>query len=140
MKASVVILAVLSATPICLAQTDSTWETKGYHSLLTGNELYADCQEWERDTSVSGESSIMLKKGGPSGILQAGRCSGYIMGVVDSIPAGEGFDPDPDVRMTQYVDVVFAYLRDHPELRHLSAYRLARKAVTDAFPKRKNLK
>jgi hypothetical protein len=53
---------------------------------------------------------------------------------VDSIPDGEGFEPDPDVKISQHVDVVLAYLRDHPEKRHLSAYYLTRSALTDAFP------
>jgi len=54
--------------------------------------------------------------------------------VVDSIPEGEGFEPDSDVRGSQYVDAVVAYLRDHPESGHESAYALTRYALTPAFP------
>jgi hypothetical protein len=128
------IIAFLSAVLIYSAQTIPIWKTKGYHSLLSGNELYSDCQEWERNTSVSADNRIMIKTGNASAILQAGECHGYIMGIVDSIPAGEGFNPAPDVLMNQYVDVVYKYLLDHPELRHLTAYELARTALTEAFP------
>jgi hypothetical protein len=61
------------------------------------------------------------------------------MAVVDSIPEGEGFAPADKVQMTQYVDVVLTYLRDHPNQRHLPAYYLTRTALSNAFsakPKR----
>jgi hypothetical protein len=133
------LLFVLSlSTATLFAQTPLSWRSKEYHSLLDGNELYASCQEWERNVTVSAGNQFMVKPGAK--LLDAGTCFGYIVGIVDSIPAREGFDPGPDVRGSQCIDVVLKYLRDHPELRHLPAYALTREALTEAFPQRSNPK
>jgi hypothetical protein len=109
------------------------WTKKYYHSLQDGNELYSACQSAQENVQTEGEN-IRLKTSAGQTALHVGICLGYIEGVVDSIPAGEGFEPDANVRLSQYVDVVTEYLRNNPNLRHLSAYRLVRTALTDAFP------
>jgi hypothetical protein len=117
------------------AQQPPAWATKNYHVLVDGNELYSRCQTSEKVVRLSGDQ-VQVDTAAGMDLFYAGRCWGYIMGVVDSIPAGEDFDPDPGVRASQEVDVVLAYLRSHPESRHLPAYALVRYALTEAFPAR----
>ena len=107
---------------------------------MDGNVLDADCQQWERGFTVSPDGQIASTPHSGANFYEAGKCFGYILGIVDSIPAGEGFDPDPRVRASQHIDVVLRYLRDNPELRHLPAHQLVRQALTDAFPKRSDPK
>lgn len=65
-----------------------------------------------------------------------GRCSGYIIGVVDALA---GFDQDSadcvprSATVGQITDVVSKYLKEHPEDRHLSAASLVKYAVEQAF-------
>ena len=134
MKISLAIVALLLAFgAVSLAQETPPWATKGYHVLVDGNQLYADCQVAEKTVRKTGKD-IETDSNAGNDLFAAGRCWGYIMGVVDSIPAGEGFEPDAEVKGSQYVDVVLAYLRDHPESRHQPAHFLTRYALTQAFP------
>ena len=136
MRATVAIAFLLSISPaISIAQTPS-WLTKNYHVLVDGNQLYSYCQSYETNVKVVEEGIEYRTAASQTDVLYAGQCWGYILAVVDSVPAGEGFDPDPDVKASQYMDVVFAYLRDHPESRHLPAYEITRTALSVAFPTR----
>jgi hypothetical protein len=128
----VISLASISSCRV-LAQD---WTTKSYHSLVDGNDLYSACRSAQENIKFEGEN-MRLKTSEGSTVLSAGICWGYIEGVVDSIPGGEGFEPDASVRLSQYVDVVTAYLRDNPNQRHLHAYALVRIALTRAFPARR---
>jgi hypothetical protein len=121
----------LASTSICpvLAQD---WTTKSYNSFVDGNDLYSACRSAQENIKFEGER-MQLKSSEGSTVFSAGICWGYIEGVVDSIPAGEGFEPDENVRLSQCVDVVIAYLRDNPNQRHLGAYGLVRIALTKAF-------
>jgi len=132
-KISLASVALLLLGAVSLAQETPPWATKAYHVLVDGNELYADCQDAEKNVKKTGKD-IETKSSSGNDLFSAGRCWGYVTAVVDSIPAGEGFEPDPAVKGSQYVDVVLAYLRDHPESRHLPAHFLTRYAVTQAFP------
>jgi Rap1a immunity proteins len=122
------------------AQTTSTWQSKRYHSLMDGNQLYAECQQWQKDVTTSADGRIIIAGKTERDLYDSGTCYGYILGVVDSIPADEGFDPDPNVLGSQYIDVVIAYLRNHPQSRNYSAYGLTREALTEAFHQRANSK
>lgn len=126
---------VLLLGSISLGQ--ESWTAKSYHILKDGNKLYSECQSYAKDVVVKeqgGDEVMRVQTSAGTDLYPAGACWGYITGIVDTIPAGEGFDPDADVRVSQYIDVVYAYLRDHPEQRHLAAYFLVRTALTDAFP------
>jgi hypothetical protein len=123
------LLLLASPTP----QTTPAQKTKFYHKLEDGNQLYSDCQAWHRNMVLSGHR-ITFATNNPQGLYGAGACWGYVLGVVDSIPTGEGFEPASTVRASQYIDVVTDYLRDHPELRDRPAYLLAREALSKAFP------
>jgi hypothetical protein len=118
------------------AQHGSSWTTKNYHVLEDGNWLYSDCQIADKDVRFSGENIELQTSASRSDSFFAGRCWGYITAIVDSIPAGEDFDPDENVRLSQQVDVVLAYLRAHPESRHQPAHALVRYALAEAFPAR----
>ena len=120
------------------AQEAPSWTMKSYYSLEDGNQLYSECQSADKNLTVGEGDAVHLKPSTPYDMVRAGLCWGYIQGVVDSIPAGEGFEPDKNVRISQYVDVVLAYLRDNPGRRHLPAYGLTRSALSHAFPSRVN--
>jgi hypothetical protein len=126
------IVALILLGFVALAQVPS-WVNKNYHVLTDGNTLYSYCQSTKKNVTISG-TNLQIPNSAGTDLFPAGMCWGYIEAIVDSIPTGEGFEPDPEVKGSQYVDVVFAYLRDHPEQRHLPAYFLTRYALTDAFP------
>jgi len=132
-RMAVYVLVVSLASVSNCSVLAQDWRTKGYHSLKDGNELYSNCQTLQENIKYEGEN-LRLKTSEGSTVLSAGICWGYIEGVVDSIPVTEGFGPDSNVRLSQYVDVVTAYLRDYPNQRHLPAYGLVRTALTKAFP------
>ena len=135
MRIFLVICAVILLPLVTSPQQIPAWKTKGHYVLEDGNQLYSDCQSWHRNTVTSGDR-IFPSGRNLSEIYTAGACWGYILGVVDSIPASEGFDPAPSVRVTQYIDAVTDYLKSHPQLRDRPAYGLARDALTEAFPPR----
>src|SRR5215469_11085927 len=133
MRICFAMIALLVSAMLTLAQAPS-WTAKNYHVLMDGNDLYSRCQLADKNVRISG-GGVEAKDSAPvPDLFLAGTCWGYITGVVDSIPAGEGFEPASDVRLSQHVDIVFAYLHDHPEERHLPAYTLARTALSQAFP------
>jgi hypothetical protein len=118
-----------------LAQDVPSWVTKSYHRLKDGNQLYSECQSAEKNLTILEDGTVRARNIAASGdLLFAGTCWGYIEAVVDSIPTDEGFEPESNVRFSQYVDVVLAYLRDNPNLRHLPAHFLTRTALSNAFP------
>jgi hypothetical protein len=118
------------------AEQARPWYNKSYHSLMDGNRLYGACQEAERSLRIEGDS--IVAKEHSDGLVQAGACWGYVNGIVDSIPAGEDFEPNSQVRLSQYVDVILDCLRAHPETRHQPAFGLVRTCLARAFPAREN--
>ena len=77
------------------------------------------------------------RDGGPLDVL----CLGYINGVMDGIGVTEAahntthfYCVPQGVTNNQSRDVVIAYLRDHPNLRHLAAYVLVLQSLRVAFP------
>jgi hypothetical protein len=134
MRISLAVVALLLLGVVSLAQESPSWATKRHHSSVDGNQLYSECQSAEENVRTTGDTLEFRTSGSGKELVPAGMCWGYVLGVMDSIPEGEGFDPDPGVRGSQYVDVVLAYLRNHPERRNLPAYGLIRHALADAFP------
>jgi hypothetical protein len=126
-------LVVLLATAALLAAQES-WQTKRRLVLVDGNELYSRCQSYERNVRVT-EGHVEFTGEGAD-LVSAGQCWGYVFAVIDSIPEGEGFDPNSSVLGSQEIDVAIKYLQDHPELRPYGAYSLVRTALTQAFPPR----
>jgi Rap1a immunity proteins len=68
----------------------------------------------------------------------AGQCRGYVSGVADIIVEKKTeacFTTDEaGPKVNQLVDIVRAYLRDHPEKRNLSADTLVIAALKEKFP------
>jgi len=126
-------LVVLLVTAALLAAQES-WQTKRHLVLVDGNELYSRCQSYERNVRIT-EGHVQFTGEGAD-LISAGQCWGYVFAVVDSIPQGQGFDPDGSVQGSQEIDVAIKYLQDHPELRPYGAYSLVRTALTQAFPAR----
>ena len=93
MKISLAIVALLLLGAVSLAQ-ESSWNTKAYHMLLDGNRLYTDCQSAEKNVRMAGEHAQVRTEAGSDDLFLAGLCWGYVTAVVDSIPVGEGFEPD----------------------------------------------
>jgi len=112
---------------------ERSWYGHHYLSFMDGNKLYAECQEAEKNIETKEGTTYYQGQNG----FSAGDCWGYVTGALDSIPTGEGFAPDVDVKLSQYIDVVRNYLRDNPAERHKPAYYLARTALENAFPARK---
>jgi hypothetical protein len=110
-------------------------ETGKRVSLTDGNELHSWCQAY-KDAIKTKDDGFYLQSTDVSTGFDAGGCMGYVRGVVDSLPTGGDFSPGPKVKLTQYVDVVFKYLEEHPELRDKPAHILAEDALSRAFPKK----
>ena len=110
--------AMLAVALSCLVMS----EANAY--FVDGNKLFDDCKNYASE----GQSKSFL----------SGTCAGYIAGVVDSaVDANTAFcvpQGPTGVRVAQLVDVAKAYLRDHPEKRHLSAWRLVTDALKEKFP------
>jgi len=140
MKSSTYLAIVVIFLFSLVSESDTTptqepdWARKDYYSLVDGNGLYAECQSADKNIKLGEGGAMSVRTGAEVDLFAGGMCWGYIRAVVDSIPAGEGFEPDKNVRLNQYVDVVLAYLRDNPNLRHQSAYGLTRNALAIAFP------
>ena len=110
-------------------------ETGKRVSLTDGNSLYGWCQAY-KDVVKMKDDRIYVKSADVSSAFDAGTCMGYVRGIVDSLPAGGGFSPNPNVKLTQYVDVVFQFLDEHPEVRYREAGVLVQVALTRTFPKK----
>jgi len=132
MRIGLTLVVLLVAAALLAAQ--ESWQTKRHLVLVDGNELYSRCQSYERNVRVT-EGHVEFTGEGED-LISAGQCWGYIFAVVDSIPEGEGFDPDSSVQGSQEIDVAIRYLQDHPEIRPYDAYALVRTALTQAFPTR----
>jgi hypothetical protein len=130
MRIGLTLVVLLVAAALLAAQ--ESWQTKRHLVLVDGNELYSRCQSYERNVRVT-EGHVEFT-GEAADLISAGQCWGYVFAVVDSIPEGEGFDPDSSVRGNQEIDVAIKYLQDHPEIRPYGAYSLVRMALTQAFP------
>jgi Rap1a immunity proteins len=75
-----------------------------------------------------------------AGMLKAGMCIGFVMGVVDLLAAQAAIgEPSgicaPEAETSeQYVAVVTKYLREHPEMQREKAIIVVSGALYDAFP------
>jgi hypothetical protein len=90
----------------------------GYNTFNSGNDLLENCNH----------------RG--SGDYDSGACTGYIVGVVDTLAfiPGSGFCMPLHVTKGQVADIVIKRLRDNPADRHYIAAATASAALRDAFP------
>jgi hypothetical protein len=82
--------------------------------FLTGNDLLAACSA-------------------PTGTFPVGQCLGYIQGVVDAASVSQRLCLPHTVNAGQMRDIVVAYLRQHPENRHLAASNFVEIAMGQFF-------
>jgi hypothetical protein len=112
---------------------DDSWMNEPHYTLTDGNELYSFCKAAESTAHTTEDGKIEFV-GSTDAMMNGHSCYAYIRGVVDSIPLKD-FHPTEKVRLSQFVDVVTQYLRDHPAERNQPAYGLVRIALTKAFHK-----
>jgi hypothetical protein len=106
----------------------------GQRIIITdGNQLYAWCSVSEKTVILDGGDKVKFS-GSNGDVVKAASCWAYIEGVLDSTPAGGEFSPGPDVRVSQYIDVTLAYLKDHANIRNQSAALLVQNALRGSFP------
>lgn len=125
---SIVFALLLACTNPCNGQTAT------YPAIEDGNSLGEFCRESPRPTPVE--------------MLHLGMCAGYIVGIKDaeettkiSLKAANMEDKrslkfcvDQRVTNGQLIDVVNKFLKDHPEILHLSAAMLIQGALAHSFP------
>ena len=85
-----------------------------YAAFITGNELADDCRQ-------------------DAAVIETGFCYGYVIGTYDTYD-GEKICVPSSVPSGQLVAVVKKFLKETPELLHLSAYGLVALALSLAFP------
>jgi hypothetical protein len=129
MRSSIVFAILLLCTDLCHGQASQ------YASIEDGNSLAEFCKESPKPTNG-------LE------MLHWGMCAGYIVGIKDaenttklSLKAAKMEDKrtltfciDQRVTNGQLIDVVNKFLKDHPELLHLSAAMLVHGALAHSFP------
>jgi hypothetical protein len=92
----------------------------------SGNELYAICQDFEL-VQANSNAHLSVKQ-----MVNASLCAGYVEGVADA-QQGTLYGLSSKATTEQLVDVVFKYLGDHPERRHLGASSLIAVALQRAY-------
>jgi hypothetical protein len=90
------------------------WPMSAFSHFLTANDLYAHC--------TVPESAERL------------YCTGIIVGLADAFEHDGTMCPPDGASVSQVVDVVVQYLRDHPEKRHYAIANEAALALKQAFP------
>ncbi len=136
MRACFLVFFLFFSAQVAAAQAVQNSSDEWQYMMMTGNELYAACQEWKKGFVVTNGGRILPKPNSAANSLQAGLCLGYVRGILDSMHPDDDFRPDPSVGIGQYIDVVLAYLRDHPNSRRISATLASRVALSQAFPEK----
>jgi hypothetical protein len=66
--------------------------------------------------------------------MKAGMCKGFLLGAMDTLTMKQELCPPDGLDGQQIVDIVSAWLRAHPETRHLAAAPLVEVALKEKFP------
>jgi hypothetical protein len=103
-----------------LVMSHQSWSQQTFTGFADGNALLASC---------TGDESAQR------------FCAGYVAGVEEVLIGGNAvngfrgcFPADVGPISRHVIDVVIAYLRNHPQLQHLPAAGLVAAAVTYAYP------
>lgn len=111
------LLATVLAVSLAFITPDALSDHPRWRIKNSGNNLYKQCeQRLSPDGKLVGE---MI-------------CAGFIIGIADS-GAHKACLPD-ELVISQVTDVVVAWLRNNPALRHHPAAHLVAKALEDAYP------
>jgi hypothetical protein len=105
-------------------------------AISTGLDLLQSCQQLERTAHTSGDRIIWAQ------VQDADICWGYIQAVQQfSVLVNPDTKqtiiyscPPPDSTTLQFVRIVTAYARSHPQQLHDQAMTIAMKAIQAAFP------
>jgi len=112
------------------------WQSLGY--FIDGNKLYESAKEYNK-------CNIYQK----CNYLESQFYKGYVMGVFDSLNKNvieektlnhidiPSFCVPKSITAQQIFDIVFEYLKNHPEKRNFAAYFLINIALTKAWPCKK---
>ena len=98
--------------------------TPAHASSMDGNKLYESCT---------------ASQGDPEWVYASIACNNYIVGVVDGYIMGnesqKTLSMPEGVSGKQLQDITLKFLKEHPEMRHMSARLLIVIALLDTFPK-----
>jgi hypothetical protein len=98
---------------------------------MTTNELYRLCSIAQRITSrTAARPDEVLINGTQNEREAANKCWGYLMGVIDSTPIDKNFSPPGERRLSEWVDIVVAYLKANTDKWSQPAFFLVRKAIS----------
>lgn len=100
----------------------SFFVSNGYAAFKTGNEIYAGLEDWKRTTSTNLTTSAIA--------------FGYVVGVSDALDQVVFCLPS-SVTAGQITDIVYAYMRDNPQIRQKDASYLVAAALKPYFQCRK---
>jgi len=87
--------------------------------IYSGNELFEKLSDIKQNT--------------PMTQVSASLGTGYVSGVVDALN-GEAFCIPKSIRIGQIIDIVYLFLRGHPESRSELASALIKSALAKVFP------
>ncbi|MBT8523989.1 hypothetical protein G6735_06645 [Polynucleobacter paneuropaeus] len=107
---------------IFLAIFYSFFISNGYAAFKTGNEIYPGLEDWKRTPSINQTTAAIA--------------FGYVVGVSDALDQAI-FCLPPSVTAGQITDIVYAYMRDNPQIRQKDASYLVATALKPYFQCRK---
>lgn len=128
-KTTMIVLLMLAAAVPSNARTPT--QSEMHATLMTTNELYRLCSIAQRITSRNAaRPDEVLLNGTESEREAANKCWGYVMGVIDSTPIDKSFSPPEERRLSEWVDIVVAYLKANTDKWNQPAFFLVRKAIS----------
>ena len=128
MKTIVVLVMLAAAVP---SNARMPAQSEMHVALMTTNELYRLCSTAQRITSRNpARPDEVLVNGTQDEREAANKCWGYLMGVIDSTPIDKNFSPPGERRLSEWVDIVVAYLKANTAKWSQPAFFLVRKAIS----------
>jgi Ssp1 endopeptidase immunity protein Rap1a len=133
-KTTMIVLLMLAAAVTTSAGTPT--QNEMHATLMTPTELYRICSVAQRITSRNpARPDEVLINGTQNEREAANKCWGYLMGVIDSTPIDKSFSPPEERRLSEWVDIVVAYLKANTEKWSQPAFFLVRKASSQKSEK-----
>ena len=134
MRTTMIVLLMLAAAVPSNARTPT--QSEMHATLMTTNELYRLCSIAQGITSrTPARPDEVLINGTQNEREAANKCWGYLMGVIDSTPIDKSFSPPGERRLSEWVDIVVAYLKANPDKWSQPAFFLVRKAISRKWEK-----
>jgi hypothetical protein len=125
---TLVFLMLAAAVP---SNARAAAQSEMHATMMTTNELYNLCSIAQRITSSNpARPDEVLINGTQSEREAANKCWGYLMGVIDSTPINRSFSPPEERRLSEWVNIVVAYLKANTDKWSQPAFFLVRKAIS----------